>query len=189
MKKNKFLANIAFLTIALASCSFDESGSGTAPLASESEAVSSFSSEPSHNVPSSSGHASSSPQGSAVTSKPGRRSSSSSSSSSPASSSAASSSDPRVYKTVSIYQCYYIPSKDTYGNPRFDFSVRAEEGKPLFSGTNEAHTLGDMTNPEYTPIGGTYSPIGFFIDEACTVYATDKTIVMSDMDIFYYCRG
>ena len=51
--------------------------------------------------------------------------------------SAASSSSPnKVYQTVSVYQCYYIPDQDKYGNPRFDFRVKAEKGEPLFSGDN-----------------------------------------------------
>ena len=189
MIKKKSISKIAFLTIALASCSFGGRGSETVSPASESVSFSSEPAESGESVASSS--LSSSPSSSR------HKSSRSSTLQSPHSSSPSSSSNPesssssanKVYHTVSVYQCYYIPDQDKYGNPRFDFRVMAEKGKPLFSGDNLASAIGRQTRPIYAPIGGSYSENGFFIDEACTVYATNETIVESDMNIYYYCFG
>ena len=189
MIKKKSLSKIAFLAIALTSCSFVEEESETVSLAPESVSFSSAPAESGESVASSS----LSPSLSSSRHKSSRSSTSQSShSSSPSSSSnsaASSSSENKVYQTVSVYQCYYIPDQDKYGNPRFDFKVTAEKGEPLFSGNNLSGTLGKKTRPVYTPIGGSYAEIGFFVDEACTVFATNETIVESDMNIYYYCRG
>lgn len=185
MIKRKSLFKIAFFAIALASCSFGGRGSETVSLAWESVSLSSAPAESGESVASSS--FSSSRHKSSRSSTPESPHSSLPSSSS---NSAASSSSPnKVYQTVSVYQCYYIPDQDKYGNPRFDFRVKGEKGEPLFSGDNLSGTLGRKTRPVYTPIGGSYAEIGFFVDEACTVFATNETIVESDMNIYYYCRG
>lgn len=189
MIKRKSLFKIAFFAIALASCSFGGRGSETVSPAWESVSFSSAPAESGESVASSSllSSLSSSRHKSSRSSTPQSPHSSSPllSSSSERSSSSAN----KIYQTVSVYQCYYIPDQDKYGNPRFDFRVMAEKGKPLFSGDNLASAIGRQTRPIYAPIGGAYSENGFFIDEACTVYATDETIVESDMNIYYYCFG
>ncbi len=185
MIKKKSLSKIAFLAIALTSCSFVEEESETVSLAPESVSFSSAPAESGESVASSSLSSSRHKSSRSSTSQSPHSSSPLSSSNSAASSSSAN----KVYKTVSVYQCYYIPDQDKYGNPRFDFKVTAEKGEPLFSGDNLASALGRQTRPIYAPIGGSYSENGFFIDEACTVYATDETIVESDMNIYYYCFG
>ena len=189
MIKRKSLFEIAFLAIALASCSFVEEESETVSLAQESVSFSSAPAESGESVASSSLSSSLSSSRHRSSKSSTSQSSHSSSPSSSSNSAASSSSANKVYQTVSVYQCYYIPDQDKYGNPRFDFKVTAEKGEPLFSGNNLASALGRQTRPIYAPIGGSYSENGFFIDEACTVYATDKTIVESDMNIYYYCFG
>lgn len=183
IKRKSF--KIAFLAIALTSCSFEGRVSETVSLASESVSFSSALAESDESVASSS-FSSSRHESSRSSTPQSLHSSLPSSSSSPESSS---SSPNKIYQTVSVYQCYYIPDQDKYGNPRFDFRVKAEKGEPLFSGDNLSGTLGRKTRPVYTPIGGSYSEIGFFVDEACTVFATNETIVESDMNIYYYCLG
>ena len=185
MIKKKSLSKIAFLAIALTSCSFVEEESETVSLAPESVFFSSAPAESGESVASSSLSSSRHKSSRSSTSQSPHLSSPSSSSNSVASSSSTN----KVYQTVSVYQCYYIPDQDKYGNPRFDFRVKAEKGEPLFSGNNLSGTLGNKTRPVYTPIGGSYAEIGFFVDEACTVFATNETIVESDMNIYYYCRG
>ena len=185
MIKRKSLFKIAFFAIALASCSFGGRGSETVLLAPESVSFCSAPAESGESVASSLISSSRHKSSRSSTSQSPHSSSLSSSSNS-----AASSSSPnKVYQTVSVYQCYYIPSQDKYGNPRFDLRVKAEKGEPLYSGDNLVGTLLRELKPDYAPIGGSYAEIGFFVDEACTVFATNETIVESDMNIYYYCLG
>ena len=102
--------------------------------------------------------------------------------------SSASSSKTITYR-VSIYQSYLIESKGTYGNPRFDFSVDIEAGKPLFSDTRELRELKRMCNEVYEPSGGAYTIDGFFTDETCRIYFTTDRLIEENVNAYYFCHG
>lgn len=95
----------------------------------------------------------------------------------------------KTFYTVSVYQCYYVQSSGTYGNPRFDFSLQAEANKPLYSGSNDVASLRTRCHPVYTPIGGTYTVNCFYSDEQCMRFISSMTTVSSNMNIYYYCDG
>lgn len=95
----------------------------------------------------------------------------------------------KTFYTVSVYQCYYVQSSGTYGNPRFDFSLQAEANKPLYSGSNDVASLRTRCHPVYTPIGGTYTVNCFYSDEQCQRFISSMTMVISNMNIYYYCDG
>lgn len=99
-----------------------------------------------------------------------------------------SSSNVATYR-VSIYQSYLIEGKGTYGNPRFDFSVDVEAGKPLFSDTRELRELKRMCNEVYEPSGGTYTIDGFFTDETCRIYFTTDRLIEENVNAYYFCHG
>ena len=94
------------------------------------------------------------------------------------------------YYTVSIYQVYWVSSKETYANPRFDFSVTVEAGQPLYSTTDEHHALLNQCNVVYNPSGGAYSVNGFYSDEACKHIINGSYYPINhDMNAYYYCQG
>ena len=167
MRKQKKLVYIAFTAIILTSCSFPEQGSESCSSASESLILSSASesSEPS------SSDSSSATLPSSKERPPFKISSNSG------------------YYTVSIYQCYLLPGKDTYGNPRFDFSVTVEAGQPLYSTPDELNDLLSECNEIYNPNGGMYQIWGLYSDEACKHFISYSNYPINrDMNAYYYCK-
>lgn len=176
MSKTKRLSNMAFLGLLLSSCTI-EGGHEHLIFSEESGSESSLSSASASVSSEISDIASSAPE--ASTPEASR----------PSSTASLSSSDNRVYYTVSIYQSYYIDETMTFGNPRYDTSVKVEAGKPLFETSDEARALRSKCHEVYTPSGGTWFIDGFFIDETCTQYITSYMLVESDMNAYYYCHG
>ena len=94
------------------------------------------------------------------------------------------------YYTVSIYQVYWVSSKETYANPRFDFSMTVEAGQPLYSTTDEYHALLERCDVIYNPNGGAYFVNGFYSDEACTRFINGSYYPINrDMNAYYFCTG
>ena len=171
MRKQKKLACIAFVATILASCSFNEEGSKSSSSVSESPTFSSASSE------AESSEATSSDSSSATLPSSKERPP------------FKISSQPDHY-TVSIYQVYWVSSKETYANPRFDFSVTVEAGQPLYSTVDERHALLERCNVIYNPSGGAYSVNGFYSDEACKhIINGSYYLINRDMNAYYYCQG
>jgi len=182
MRKRKFLIDIAFLAITLASCSFNGQGSEDSSTASEGLAFSSTSTESENSRASSSSHRISLPR------YPfGEESSSSEPSSYTRPPFIVSS--VTTYYTVSIYQCTWVTSKGAYGNPRFDFSVKAEANEPLYSGDNDISALRRKCRPIYTPIGEVYTINCFYSDEECRNLIRGFMPVQSNINAYYYCDG
>ena len=182
MRKRKFLIYIAFLAITLASCSFNEEGDEASSAASESLALSSAPMKSENSRASSSSHRVSLPRYSF-----GEESSSSEPSSytrPPFNVSSVT-----TYYTVSIYQCTWVTAKGAYGNPRFDFSVKAEANEPLYSGDNDISALRRKCRPIYTPIGEVYTINCFYSDEECRNWISGFMLVQSNMNAYYYCDG
>lgn len=171
MRKQKKLVYIAFMATILASCSFNEEGSELSSSVSESPTLSSVSSE------AESSEATSSDSSSATLPSSKERPPFKISSQSD-------------YYTVSIYQVYWVSSKETYANPRFDFSVTVEAGHPLYSTVDEHHALLNQCNVVYNPSGGAYSVNGFYSDEACKHIINGSYYPINhDMNAYYYCQG
>lgn len=94
------------------------------------------------------------------------------------------------YYTVSIYQVYWVSSKETYANPRFDFSVTVETGQPLYSNPDELNDLLSECNEIYNPNGGMYQIWGLYSDEACKHFISYSNYPINrDMNAYYYCQG
>ena len=174
MKSRKHVKTTVFVALMLVSCSFDQNqASSSLSTASENTtALSSSKNEKSEIT-------NSSLSSSDVRSSPLP-------SSKPASSSSL---DGKIYHTVSIFQSYYVEEDGAYGNPRFDFSVKIEEGKPLYANSNEHDALTRQCNEIYHPNGGYYLCVGFYSDVTCTSYITSYMLVESDMNAYYYCEG
>ncbi|MCR5692635.1 MAG: hypothetical protein K6G74_01515 [Bacilli bacterium] len=94
----------------------------------------------------------------------------------------------RQYK-VSIYQSNWISSESRYGNPRHDFDVMVDAGKPLYSNDEERQDLKARCRERYDPNGNAYYLDGFYSDEACTTFITVSFLVTSDINAYYRCRG
>ena len=171
MRKQKKLVYIAFTAIVLASCSFNEEGSESSSSVSESPTLSSASSETASSE-STSSDSSLATQSSSKERPPFKISSQSD------------------YYTVSIYQVYWVSSKETYANPRFDFSVTVEAGQPLYSTVDERHALVGQCNEVYNPSGGAYFVDGFYSDEACKHFINYEYYPINrDMNAYYFCTG
>lgn len=173
MRKTRLLLNIALGALAIASCSINGQGSGESassvcssgePFSSSEGENEDSSSDASSSLPSSSSHISSL-------------------------SSLESSSDNKTYFAVSIYQSYLIADKGVYGNPRYDTTIRAESGRPLYSTVEEHQAIKDQCTESYRPNGEAYNVLGFYLDETCKQYITNQVLVESDMTIYYYCKG
>ena len=94
-----------------------------------------------------------------------------------------------VYCTVSIYQSYYIREKGCYGDPRFDTSVKREDGQVLYKDAKEQNALFAVCGPTlHHIIGGWYEMNGFYKDEWCTDYISWAFVVKADLSIYYYCE-
>ena len=94
-----------------------------------------------------------------------------------------------VYHTVSIYQSYYIREKGCYGDPRFDTSVKREDGQVLYKDAKEQNALFAVCGPTlHHIIGGWYEMNGFYKDEWCTDYISWAFVVKADLSIYYYCE-
>lgn len=168
MKKAK---SIMLIALSLSSCNLSEEGSETSSLPSESLALSSASSEAESSEATSS-DSSSATQRSSKERPPFKISSRS------------------VYYTVSIYQVYWVSSKETYANPRFDFSATVEAGQPLYSTVDEHHALLDQCDVVYNPNGGAYFVDGFYSDESCKHFINYSYYPINhDMNAYYFCTG
>ena len=175
MRKRRLFLNIAFAALTLASCSID--GVHESLLLSErSDSGSSLSASPSSSdtVSASSGSIGSSSRSSYERNPFSIRSSSD-------------------RYTVSIYQSYYLKRGDdgnpVYGNPRYDFSVTVEAGGHLYSNAEEYDDLIEGCNESYSPNGGAYSIIGFYLDATCKHDISYSYTVNSDINAYYYCKG
>ena len=97
---------------------------------------------------------------------------------------------PASHYTVSIYQSYLIAGKNIYGNPRYDFSVIVEAGKPLYSTPDELNDLIAACNEVYVSGGGAHFVNGFYSDEACERFINYTFFTInSDTKVYYYCNG
>lgn len=176
MRKTRLLANIAFMALILASCSFGGQGSESSSAASGSLSLSSVESD-----------SASSEEHISLSSRSGRPSSSSYERNP---FSIKSSSD---HYTVSIYQSYYLRRGDdgepVYGNPRYDYSISVEANQRLYSTMDELNELLNSCNESYHPNGGAYGVYGFYFDETCQRSIGSMFKVTSDMRAYYYCKG
>ena len=101
-----------------------------------------------------------------------------------------SSSDDKVYHLVSIYQSY--PERpDAAGRTgvRFDSAFNIEDGKPLYTTTEEMNAFTAQFKPAFTPYGGAYSLIPLFYDVECTIFYVHGTPITSDSTFYYYMAG
>ena len=178
MRKRRLLVDIAFMAITLASCSFNGHGSDSSldtqylSLSTEEKdkSVSSGSSE------SLSTHVSSYQRPSSERPFPGF--------------SFLSSTLSKSYYKVSVYQSNLIPGQTVYGNPRFDFYVTVEAGKPLYSNVEDREALERQCTPSYRPNGGAPSLEGFYSDVTCQHFINyEFFVVNSEMNVYYYCNG
>lgn len=171
MNKANIVMLIALLGLSLSSCNLNEWGSESSSSVSENPTLSIASSEAESSEATSS-DSSLATQPSSKDRPPFKISSQSD------------------YYTVSIYQVYWVSSKETYANPRFDFSVTVEAGQPLYSTTDERHALLNQCNVVYNPSGGAYSVNGFYSDEACKHIINGSYYPINhDMNAYYYCQG
>ena len=167
------------MAITLASCSFNENGGEDSSTDSESLALSSTSMESESSRASSSSRRVSLPRYSPKESSSLEEESSSSLRRTNV-----------TYYTVSIYQSYLIRDKGVYGNPRFDFSVRIEAGKPLYATHDELHDLIRECTPNYRSNGdGAYFIDAFYSDEGCKRFINVQAPVISNTKAYYFCTG
>ena len=84
---------------------------------------------------------------------------------------------------------YYIREKVCYGAPRFDTSVKREDGQVLYKDAKEQNALFAVCGPTlHHIIGGWYEMNGFYKDEWCTDYISWAFVVKDDLSIYYYCE-
>ena len=171
MNKASRLFIIAGMALALCSCAENKSATSSISTPPEWSSLTEASSITESSSESSTAYSS-------------RAAESPSSSSEPAPSSSA-----VVYHTVSIYQSYYIREKGCYGDPRFDTSVKREDGQVLYKDAKEQNALFAVCGPTlHHIIGGWYEMNGFYKDEWCTDYISWAVVVKADLSIYYYCE-
>lgn len=184
MRKTRFLANIAFVAIALASCSF---GGRVSEASQENGSLLGSPTEPEASPSSSRSYGGHSILQSLAEETSSEQTSSSKKRSLPLGY-LSSLNNNRQYK-VSIYQSNWISSESRYGNPRHDFDVMVDAGKPLYSNDEERQDLKARCRERYDPNGNAYYLDGFYSDEACTHFITVSFLVTSDINAYYRCRG
>ena len=94
--------------------------------------------------------------------------------------------------TVSIYQCFYLPKEDKYGDPRYDTKYKVEEFAPFYKDADAFNELESQCHPsgefKYPHPGGVYMMIAFFYDVTCKREILYGDPVTSNTSIYYYCR-
>lgn len=94
--------------------------------------------------------------------------------------------------TVSIYQCFYLPEEDKYGDPMYDTKYKVEEFAPFYKDVDAFRDLESQCHPSgefnYDHPGGVYMMIGFFYDVTCQREIGYGDPVTSNTNIYYYCR-
>ena len=97
----------------------------------------------------------------------------------------------KTYYTVSIYQCFYLPNKDKYGDPRYDIKVKYEMFAPFYEDADAFRELKSQCHPSgefyYSHPGGAYIMIGFYYDVTCKREIMYGDPVTANTSIYYYC--
>ena len=92
---------------------------------------------------------------------------------------------------VSIYQSFYLPKEDKYGDPRYDTKVMFEEFAPFYKDADAFRELKSQCNPtgefNYSHPGGVFVMVGFYYDATCKREIKYGDPVTSDTSIYYYC--
>ncbi len=172
MNKAKFVMLMASLGLSLSSCNLNEQGSEPSSFPSESVTLSSSVYSETESSEATSSDSSSATLPSSKERPPFKISSQSD------------------HYTVSIYQVYWVSSKETYANPRFDFSVTVEAGQPLYSTVDERHALLNQCDVVYNPNGGAYFVDGFYSDESCKHFINYSYYPINrNMNAYYFCTG
>ena len=94
--------------------------------------------------------------------------------------------------TVSIYQCFYLPEEDKYGDPRYDIKYKVEEFAPFFKDADAFRELKSQCHPSgefnYSHPGGVFIMMAFYYDVTCQREIGYGDPVTSNTSIYYYCR-
>ncbi len=94
--------------------------------------------------------------------------------------------------TVSIYQCFYLPKEDKYGDPRYDIKYKVEEFAPFFKDADALTELESRCHPSgefnYPHPGGVFIMMAFYYDVTCQREIGYGDPVTSNTSIYYYCR-
>ena len=93
---------------------------------------------------------------------------------------------------VSIYQSFYLPKEDKYGDPRYDTKVMFEEFAPFYKDVDAFHELESQCHPSgefnYSHPGGAFIMMAFYYDVTCKREIMYGDPVTSNTSIYYYCR-
>lgn len=94
--------------------------------------------------------------------------------------------------TVSIYQCFYLPEEDKYGDPRYDTKYKVEEFAPFYKDADALTELKNQCHPSgefnYSHPGGMFIMMAFYYDVTCQREIGYGDPVTSNTSIYYYCR-
>ena len=98
----------------------------------------------------------------------------------------------KTYYTVSIYQSFYLPKEDKYGDPKYDTRFKVEAFAPFYKDADAFNELESQCHPSgefnYPHPGGVYMMIAFFYDVTCKREILYGDPVTSNTSIYYYCR-
>ena len=94
--------------------------------------------------------------------------------------------------TVSIYQCFYLPKEDKYGDPKYDTRFKVEAFAPFYKDADAFTELKNQCHPSgefnYHHPGGVFIMMAFYYDVTCQREIGYGDPVTSNTSIYYYCR-
>lgn len=97
----------------------------------------------------------------------------------------------KTYYTVSIYQSFYLPDKDKYGDPRYDIKYKVEAFAPFYKDVDAFRELKSQCHPSlefnYSHPGGAAVMVGFYYDVTCKREIMYGDPVTANTSIYYYC--